>query len=246
MTMEVIPMSSPKPRFVRVGSDLPHPVQAYLTACNSFDLAGLAAAFADDALVNDQQREYAGPDAIRSWAAREIIGDRVTMEVTRTEIRSDNIAITATIDGDYDKTGLPCPLNLTFYFSVAGDRISQLIILRNKGEQVRTSLALDHPLGAYFAAKNRQDVGAMLACFAADAIVVDESRQRRGEAAIRQWIEDSTAKYRVTVEPLSVNEYDGGAVVAGLVSGNFSGSPVKLRYTFALSNACIARLEIAA
>jgi len=38
----------------------------------------------------------------------------------------------ANVDGDYDKTGLPDPLPLTFYFSVRGDRIVQLIILRNR------------------------------------------------------------------------------------------------------------------
>lgn len=239
-------MSNPEPRFRQAGSDLPHPVQAYVTACNSFDLAGLVAAFADDALVNDRQREYAGPDAIRGWAAREIIGDRVTMAVTTTEVRGDNVAVTATIDGDYDKTGLPTPLSLTFYFSVAGDRISQLVILHNNGEQVRTGLPLARPLDAYFAARNSQDVGAMLACFAEDAIVVDESRQQNGKAAIRQWLEDSTRKYRVGVEPLDLIEHDGNTVVTGLVSGNFPGSPVKLRYAFALSSACIARLEITA
>jgi ketosteroid isomerase-like protein len=241
--MEVIPMSVPKLQS-RAGSDLPNPVQAYVTAGNRFDLAGLVATFAEDALVNDQRCEYVGTDAIRNWAAREIISDRVTMEVTRTEIRGDNIAVTAIVDGDYDKTGLPCPLSLTFYFSVAGDRIAQLVILHNKGEQVRTGLALARPLDAYFAAKNRRDVRAMLACFREDAIVVDESKERRGKDAIGRWIENSTGKYRVSVEALDTSESDGKTVVTALVSGDFDGSPVKLRYTFTMSDGGITRLEI--
>jgi hypothetical protein len=40
--------------------------------------------------------------------------------------------VTANIDGNYDKRGLPDPLVLTFYFSAHGDRIAQLIILRNQ------------------------------------------------------------------------------------------------------------------
>jgi len=36
------------------------------------------------------------------------------------------------MDGTYDKTGLPDPLILSFYFSLRGDQITQLIILRNQ------------------------------------------------------------------------------------------------------------------
>ena len=47
-------------------------VAAYVNATNSFNLEGLLAAFADDALVNDQLRDYWGKSAIREWAARDI------------------------------------------------------------------------------------------------------------------------------------------------------------------------------
>jgi hypothetical protein len=40
--------------------------------------------------------------------------------------------VSAAVDGDYDKTGLPDPLILTSYFSLAGDKISRLIIAGNK------------------------------------------------------------------------------------------------------------------
>ena len=35
-------------------------------------------------------------------------------------------------DGEYDKTGLPDTLVLTYYFTVRGDRIVRLIIIRNE------------------------------------------------------------------------------------------------------------------
>ena len=59
------------------------------------------ATFAETALVNDQLREYVGVSAIRNWAAREIISDRVTMEVIGTAVRGNNIAVVANIDGEY-------------------------------------------------------------------------------------------------------------------------------------------------
>jgi ketosteroid isomerase-like protein len=64
-------------------SALPPLVATYVKATNSFDLDGLLATFADDALVNDQLRDYWGKSAIREWAARDIIGERLTIHVVK-------------------------------------------------------------------------------------------------------------------------------------------------------------------
>jgi ketosteroid isomerase-like protein len=111
---------------------LPAPVAAYVDATNRFDLDALVATFADDAVVNDHREEFAGREAIRAWAGREIVGDRVTMRVTQADRRGHGVAVTASIDGDFDKTGLPNPLLLTFYFAVGDERIDQLVIVHNK------------------------------------------------------------------------------------------------------------------
>jgi hypothetical protein len=113
---------------------LPPLVAAYVKATNSFDLDGLLTAFADDALVNDQLRDYWGKSAIREWAARDIIGERLTMHVVKIMEHYGHFILTANIDGNYDKRGLPDPLVLTFYFSAHGDQIVQLIILRNQSD----------------------------------------------------------------------------------------------------------------
>jgi hypothetical protein len=109
-------------------------VSAYVKATNSFDLEGLLATFVDDALVNDQLRDYWGKSAIREWAARDIIGERLTMHVVKVKEHYGHCILTANIDGNYDKRGLPDPLVLTFYFSAHGDQIVQLIILRNQSD----------------------------------------------------------------------------------------------------------------
>jgi hypothetical protein len=110
---------------------LPPPVAAYVEATNSFDLDRLLATFAADALVNDQLRDYWGKPAITEWAQRDIIGERLTMDVTKVVEHYGNFILTANVDGDYDKRGLPDPLVHAFYFTVHGDRIVQLIILRS-------------------------------------------------------------------------------------------------------------------
>jgi len=113
---------------------LPPLVAAYVKATNSFDLDGLLAVFADDALVNDQLCDYWGKSAIREWAARDLIGERLTMQVIKIMEHYGHFILTANIDGNYDKRGLPDPLVLTFYFAVHDDRIVQLTILRNQSD----------------------------------------------------------------------------------------------------------------
>ena len=77
--------------------DLPPLVAAYVEATNSFDLERLLATFAEAALVNDQLRDYWGKPAIREWAERDIIGERVTMNVTEVINHYGNFIVTATV-----------------------------------------------------------------------------------------------------------------------------------------------------
>ena len=111
---------------------LPPLVAAFVEATNSVDLEQLMATFADDALVNDQLRDYWGKAAIRDWAERDIIGDRLTIAVTKIVSHYGNFILTANVDGNFDKRGLPDPLVLAFYFTPHHELIVQLIILRNR------------------------------------------------------------------------------------------------------------------
>ena len=113
-------------------SVLPAPVSAYVEATNSFNLDALVAVFDDEALVNDHRDEFIGRERIRAWAAREIIGDHVTMKVVSQRLLGNHVALKAEVDGDFDKKGLPSPLVLAFYFCVAGDKVSALVIVNNK------------------------------------------------------------------------------------------------------------------
>jgi hypothetical protein len=111
---------------------LPSPVSAYVEATNTFNLDRLVAAFDDDALVNDHRDEFIGKERIRAWAAREIVGDHVTMKVVNQLLLGNHVALKAEVDGDFDKKSLPSPLVLAFYFSLSGGKISALVIVNNK------------------------------------------------------------------------------------------------------------------
>jgi hypothetical protein len=111
---------------------LPPPVAKFIAAMNAFDLDAMMANFADDAFVNDNHREFWGKEAIRKFAAKELVGDKVTMAVTDIRAHRGMVAVAAKTDGDYDKTNLPDPLILSFYFMLDGDKIVTLIIMFNK------------------------------------------------------------------------------------------------------------------
>ena len=104
----------------------------HIAAVNAFDEDAIVATFADDALVNDAQREFWGREAIRRWVAREIVGDRVTIAVTEVLDHHGDTIVRGRYDGNYDKTNLPDDLILTNYVTVRDDKITSLIVIFNQ------------------------------------------------------------------------------------------------------------------
>jgi hypothetical protein len=104
----------------------------HIAAVNAFDVDAVMATFADDALVNDNHREFWGADAIRAWVEKEIVGDHVTLDVAEVIEHHGDTYVRARYDGDYDKTNLPDPLILTNYFSVREGRIVRLYVIHSR------------------------------------------------------------------------------------------------------------------
>jgi hypothetical protein len=91
-------------------------------------------------------------------------------------------------------------------------------------------------LDRYFAAQNAHDIDAIVACFASHAAVRDEGHDIIGTDAIRAWKKETSAKYRVTAEPIECTAVDGRTVVVAKVSGSFAGSPATLTYRFGFAD----------
>jgi hypothetical protein len=104
----------------------------HVRAVNAFDLDAIVATFAADALVNDARREFWGIEAIRAWVAREIVGDKVTLEVTEVLDHHGQSVVRARYDGEYDKANLPDELIMTNYFTVRDGKIVTLFVIRNQ------------------------------------------------------------------------------------------------------------------
>ncbi|MBM0171152.1 nuclear transport factor 2 family protein [Altererythrobacter sp. C41] len=106
------------------------------------------------------------------------------------------------------------------------------------------AIDLPRPIADYFEADKGLNAEAVAACFAPVAVVRDEGHSYAGRDAIRRWKDQSSAKYTYTAEPFSIADEDGRIVVTCHVVGDFPGSPVDLRYFFALDGGEIAELEI--
>jgi hypothetical protein len=102
-----------------------------IKATNSFDVDAATATFAEDAYVNDARREIRGIAAIRTWIAKEMIGDSVTLDVTEVIDHYGDTIVRARYDGTYDKTNLPDELIMSNYYSVRDGKIVSLIVIRN-------------------------------------------------------------------------------------------------------------------
>ena len=111
---------------------IPAVIAEYIRAVNAFDTDAIMRTFAPDVVVNDNRREITGPDAIRRWIEKEIVGDKVTMEIREAMERPGSTIVRARYDGLYDKTKLPPGLILSNYFTVRDGRITTLIITFNQ------------------------------------------------------------------------------------------------------------------
>jgi hypothetical protein len=100
-------------------------------------------------------------------------------------------------------------------------------------------------IAAFFEATNTREFAGFLSLFTADGHVNDEANDHHG-AGIAAWIEQATAETKPVVEVVEVSGDGERRLVTADVSGNFPGSPVRLRYFFTLEDDKIATLLIKA
>jgi len=106
------------------------------------------------------------------------------------------------------------------------------------------TVPLPAPVERYFSGKNAGDFAAAVSGFSPSATVKDEGRSHQGPAAIRAWLEETSARYNDRAHVTSVTASGDGVEAVAEVSGTFPGSPVVLRFVFTLDGDRIVRLEI--
>jgi hypothetical protein len=117
---------------VMTPTELTGVVAEHIAAINAQDTDAIMATFAEDAYVNDARREFAGLEAIRRWVAKEITGDKISIDVREVLDHHGDTIVRGAYDGQFDKTNLPDELILSNYFSIRDGKIASLIIVSNQ------------------------------------------------------------------------------------------------------------------
>jgi hypothetical protein len=104
--------------------DLPAPIAAYFTAEKN-DSEALAQCFADNAVVKDEGHTYQGRAAIKQWKAAVSAKYQYTSEPLACERKDGTFVVTSRLTGNFPGS----PVNLRFFFGLAGDKIASLEII---------------------------------------------------------------------------------------------------------------------
>ena len=107
-------------------------IASFLLALNNADAGAMAALFRDDALVNDQLRDFWGRPAIEAWIAREVIADNLRIEVLQMSQHYRVTTVVGAVTGTFDSRGLPNPLVVNLHFSLFNGQIARLFLLLNR------------------------------------------------------------------------------------------------------------------
>ena len=115
-----------------MATELTGVVADHIAAVNAFDTDAIVATFANDAYVNDNRREFAGIGAIRRWVEKEIVGDKVTIDVREVIDHYGDTIVRGAYDGEFDKKNLPDEVILSNYFSIRDNKIVSLVVIFNQ------------------------------------------------------------------------------------------------------------------
>lgn len=107
-------------------------IASFLLALNNADASAMAALFRDDALVNDQLRDFWGRPAIEAWIVREVIADNLRIEVLQVSQHYRVTTVVGAVTGTFDSRGLPNPLVVNLHFSLFNGQIARLFMLLNR------------------------------------------------------------------------------------------------------------------
>jgi hypothetical protein len=99
-----------------------------IAAVNAHDTDAIVAAFAPDAYLNDNGREFRGADEIRRWVEQEVVGAKVTAQVREAVQHRGDAIVRAVYDGEFDRAGLPPEMLVTSYYAVRDEKIVSLLI----------------------------------------------------------------------------------------------------------------------
>ncbi len=103
---------------------LPTPIAAYFKARNDFDFDAILEPFEESAIVEDENEEYRGLPAIRSWVEETTRKYHAKVEPRDAIETGETVIVSGLVSGDF----LGSPVLLDHTFMLSGGKISRLKI----------------------------------------------------------------------------------------------------------------------
>jgi hypothetical protein len=103
---------------------LPAAVTRYLEAANRFNVIVAADCFTADASVHDENQDYVGRDAIRTWIAATSRKYRPAFTVLRATVQGDEASLSVAVSGQFPGS----PVTLAYQLRLRDGKISTLTI----------------------------------------------------------------------------------------------------------------------
>jgi hypothetical protein len=105
-------------------TSLPAAVTRYLEAANRFDATAAADSFSADAAVHDENHDYVGRGAIRTWVTETSRKYRPAFTVMRATVNGDDVSLAVAVSGQFPGS----PVMLDYVLRLCGGKISTLTI----------------------------------------------------------------------------------------------------------------------
>lgn len=105
---------------------IPEPIKSAINAANDHDTNRFLSNFVETSVLTDEGQEYHGIEAIRKFSDEKLIGANVTFGIKDIKSSGNKTVVTADVDGDFDKTGLPDPFVMALHFETFGPKIERL------------------------------------------------------------------------------------------------------------------------
>ncbi|QUL55793.1 nuclear transport factor 2 family protein [Paenibacillus tritici] len=106
---------------------LPSEVQDFYNAINQYQPEVFIELFSPGASVKDNGKTAEGKEAIAAWGESELFSAKVRFTIMEIEEAGDHIAVTAEMEGEFNKNRVPAPQLFRHEFKVQGGKISTLI-----------------------------------------------------------------------------------------------------------------------
>jgi ketosteroid isomerase-like protein len=106
-----------------INAKVPQPIADYFQAANAHKTDAVIAAFAEDALVTDENREHRGA-AIREWSDEVNEKYKPHAKVTNVAEVGAKTVVTAEVSGSFSGS----PVQLRYNFTLKGRKIAVLLI----------------------------------------------------------------------------------------------------------------------